>query len=267
MIISNYYKQNQALLSSHRNSIANIIITKELEKLHKLRAPYIIRKDRFSKLADEITKIFPTENREIYFVPYSSVTRKVTSGKLWEVFNYFKKRDKLSKKPRDKALPDENFVTETEQDIKELLGFLKTNSEPYEKILEYWKKTSSQRLQDLSKKENYSIHDYFKEYPALKGPKGNFLICSDFENLYPDNSNKLFTNWADFNTKVSQFASKKKIPDLPEITGTSNSIAAFILLPYLLPYAFAKKRDSGGKRIRYTRTEISRSIYLHVKVS
>lgn len=66
---------------------------------------------------------------------------------------------------------------------------------PPELVLQKWKETECHRLTELPSSSKYdSVQEYFNTFPALKQPNGFKLLESDFDHMYPDKGNALFTN-------------------------------------------------------------------------
>ncbi|KAL4721263.1 hypothetical protein ACJJTC_005152 [Scirpophaga incertulas] len=91
-------------------------------------------------------------------------------------------------------------------DYVENLTFLKNNVEPWGKVEEIWSATSSCRLKNLYRKNNSGIH---LKYPALRQPQGYILLMNDFNQLYPEKENSLFSAIEIHKRTIINYAKRK----------------------------------------------------------
>lgn len=61
------------------------------------------------------------------------------------------------------------------QQMEDDILWLKSNKEPWSKVLDLWKSTSRLRIKHF-KEENVKVHDYMDMYPGLKDKSGYYLV-------------------------------------------------------------------------------------------
>lgn len=69
----------------------------------------------------------------------------------------------------------ETVITENDnvdEDVEEIILWLKHNVEPFNEVLDKWKKTFKYRTKD----SNISISEYFHTYKCLNKPSGYLLV-------------------------------------------------------------------------------------------
>lgn len=71
------------------------------------------------------------------------------------------------------SLTDIEIESETEYECEESVQWLKNSSHPWETVEQKWGETKRSRLRQL---QDITIHEYFKEYPALQQPNGYLLV-------------------------------------------------------------------------------------------
>lgn len=137
------------------------------------------------KAADAITDLFPTESKATYFIPYSKKTptspKQPAQGKLWSRYVNIKYAVKLAENSKrdcekENTRLDENKLVSNE-DLDIAVSYLKVNTEPVEKIVEYWRKTFDIRRNLYSK---CSIHEYLTTFPVLQQQRGINLVKISF---------------------------------------------------------------------------------------
>lgn len=260
IIIKNYYSKYGTLDNRSRNSLATLVITAEFN-LCIDKPKFVIRTARFDELTSQIISEFPKEPAFVYFIPYNSKTRSVAKGKLWESYNYLKKKLQNFDNP---IKTEENNSESVDAQIK----FLLTHFEPMEDVMLAWKETFHARQKLLeSPTSTTSIEQYFSKFPILKGPFGGDFILTDFELKYKGFENKLAENWDKINKIIIEIADSKNSPEIQLMKQQKcNDILMLCLLPFLLPHAYLKK-NNNSKRTKLTKQEILENIFIHIKVS
>ncbi|CAH0559722.1 unnamed protein product [Brassicogethes aeneus] len=115
--------------------------------------------------------------------------------------------------------------------------------------------------------EARSIGEYINEYPALKSE-----LESDFDQLYPDASMKMFSEWPGFCEKLLMHAQKRKDNILSKISGLDDenmtqevrTTRILFLLPYLLSTHTLKRKRS--QCWRPSKIEVEEGFIIHIKV-
>lgn len=74
------------------------------------------------------------------------------------------------------------FFSDVDDNTADNIQWLKNNSKPWIKVLEFWEITSKNRQQSL-KKNSITVHDYMDSFPALKCANG-YLLVSILHYLY-----------------------------------------------------------------------------------
>ncbi|KAF2889059.1 hypothetical protein ILUMI_17114, partial [Ignelater luminosus] len=101
---------------------------------------------------------------------------------------------------------DKRFVNVSGEDEDSLI-WLKNNSQPFEDVSQHWRKTTKLRLQSF---KDETIADYFKKYSALRPQTGYILLDIDFNYLFEDKQNLLFTKWPMVSELLFKTLLKKK---------------------------------------------------------
>lgn len=256
-IIKKDYIANAKLSNKSQNLLAYTIIQKEYEK--KNSAIFTIKTDKFLELRTEIVKLFPTENPLVYYSPYNKYSKSLASGKLWDQYNYIKKKLRST---TNTVEPPNKEITE---DVFEKLAFLKSCTDNVSKIYEYWTDTYSTRILKF-KDENYTIQQYFGDFAFLKKDDGYKLLCMDFDLQYPNKSDKLYVMWPDVNQQLIDICVQKKSTDYQDILKNKNNLTGFRLLTCLLGQSIYRKKNANTKRVKISKVECLESFMHLVKV-
>lgn len=146
---------------------------------------YRIKATTFVKLAEEITRLFPTEAIETYYIPYASPlttggSKQGARGKLWSRFVNVKAIRAASRcssctvtrsrSSSPKKKEDDEFQKSTEN--KDLI-FLKTAIEPFPKILGCWESTHVLRTKIYKTK---CLQDILDDFPCIRLQFGIELV-------------------------------------------------------------------------------------------
>ncbi|XP_046403289.1 uncharacterized protein LOC124168928 [Ischnura elegans] len=211
--ITTFYGRNCFLDKSTRKKLAKLIITSELSECITKR----IDTTRFLNLAEWIIDVFPSEKKEIWFTPFKSIQgkRKVPArGKLVDLYHNIRRnliKSQIIGKRSSKAIA-ERAGNSSEGDVDEemilKLDWLKKTGKPFGTALQYWKDTFLLRRRNFMELSS-SIHDYFEEFGLLKSNCGFKLLSLDFDELYPDHKDNLFSFWPALKEKICNLFQNK----------------------------------------------------------
>ncbi|KAF2887419.1 hypothetical protein ILUMI_18754 [Ignelater luminosus] len=205
LIIKNSYGSSKQFL---RSNLCTLIIKNELKHSDDKR----ISTERFKQLAQEINNIFIHEDPSTYYLPYTRGKVVAARGKLWSTYVHQRKiyreagliKKQITVEPSTSN--DKRFVNISGEDEDSLI-WLKNNGQPFEDVSQHWRKNTKLRVQ-LFKDE--TIADYFKKYPALRLQTGYILLDIDFNYLFEDKQNLLFTKWPMVSELLFKTLLKKK---------------------------------------------------------
>ncbi|OXU17248.1 hypothetical protein TSAR_013511 [Trichomalopsis sarcophagae] len=142
-ILKAYEKSKKAkglLPRTVRSKLVRLVITREKDWLFKdinetqKLEKFIITRERFQILANEIAHIFEKESPATYYIPFAQKgkLKSLASGKLWHHYNYTKdclrRADLLERQSKEIAV---HPVTEADIDK---INWLLSNLEPWEEV-------------------------------------------------------------------------------------------------------------------------------------
>ncbi|KAL7305116.1 hypothetical protein TKK_0002523 [Trichogramma kaykai] len=164
-----------------RSKLARLVIKREKDFVVKkisadeILEKFIITKDRFMILANEIERIFQRENASTYFVPFHQEGKDVTqqSGKLHYHFGYLKDSMKEDGLLRDIGQP---IISSTEK-----IRWLSENVDPWTEVEEYWRDTFIIRQDLFLRNPDLTVHAYFEKFKCLSMQQRKGLLELDFE--------------------------------------------------------------------------------------
>lgn len=146
--------------------------------------PYFIscrlKREEFQQAANEISKLFPGEEPETYYIPYSSVSKGLripARGKLWSRYINVKAALRLSNSQLIKSTPEQKNEEKNEETENELI-FLRTAVEPYSRIIKSWDMTYQLRYQQYIRNKNQD--NLFDIFPSLRQRYGLELVSNTF---------------------------------------------------------------------------------------
>ncbi|KAL4721253.1 hypothetical protein ACJJTC_000220 [Scirpophaga incertulas] len=192
---------------------------RQVRKLKNVTDP--IRKEAWDKWTSEITTLFPTETKAVYYSPFRLIDGRAIQASGLIVNRLITVRRKLAPHHRrSSSVSSENSSssggkkrkTDTESQTrvrplpeffslknisnqstaKENLQWLKFSSSPRDLVDTKWKDCLRERLMVLQEGGHLN---YFLEFPALQCPWGYELLASDFENICPDAKGKFEENY------------------------------------------------------------------------
>lgn len=152
---------------------------------------FSIKAETFQRAADEITKLFPGETAETYYIPYSSPKlsgrRQSARGKLWSRYTNVKAALRIAY-AGEASIPKQTDVLEAninQNQINDDLNFIKVAIEPYHKVLQCWEATADVRNKLYRDK---TITDIYNDFPALKLQMGIDLVSCNMDFNFKNNS-------------------------------------------------------------------------------
>lgn len=192
------YEEKGRLDFGGRKKLCHLIINKELRGDPDTK----VSSERFKQLAYEISKTFPTEHPDTYYIPYSRgvakeqllgensdkfhLGKRNAKGKLLDCMN--NKRRELKKhsnklvfsgEPNRAVIknPLENISNTVldDESYEEDLAWLRRCADPWHMVESKWKRTISVRQKELLHSEK-SVREYLKEFPALRTTEGHLLV-------------------------------------------------------------------------------------------
>nr|XP_018907206.1 PREDICTED: uncharacterized protein LOC109037152 [Bemisia tabaci] len=153
------------------------------------------------------------------------------------------------------------------------LRWFSNHVEPYNEVVEKWKKTMPKRIL-LLRTSCRTIDDYFTKFPALKEDFGHQLILMDFSSLHPGKDNILLDSWQSLTENLLDLVKKKQRDrtykkhleaDVPELlmsdpqSDTAKSLFCLLALPSLC--ATIKFQS-----MKFSRKDVKDSFVLYVPV-
>lgn len=138
----------------------------------------VLKNDEIQIIATKISKLFPNETSETYYVPPTKIllngTIKVSiaRGKLVD------KQKNLLRELRKCGLfmkyknPSKNKIVVDNTDYNESYIWLKNNREPFNIVIEHWNKSYAKREQS----QVASVEEFVKDWPILSLPNGYVLV-------------------------------------------------------------------------------------------
>lgn len=202
--ILTYYKTYNKLDNTRRNRLVSIIVKHLYNYIVKNR----LRQEEYNSLAAKIVLLFPTEPMGLYYCPpikksisphHKPVTAK---GKLvnhcrnilFKSGDTTKQRQSQDEDNNDGVVPNKCRRLNFEDDHKEEITWLEHNTEPWEKVIEYWNKTYEVR----SSSDGTTVSEYLKQWPVLNDLRSPVLINLDFEKKYSCSQVAFDLNWENF---------------------------------------------------------------------
>ncbi|XP_052126548.1 uncharacterized protein LOC127750053 [Frankliniella occidentalis] len=204
-----------------------------------------VKNCHFLTVSTKIKSVFPRESVGSYYIAPDPPSKPKSSGKL--VNRYRNLKDRLynlnagsSPSTSRPATVDQGndpylqiaagtgklFDEFDAEKSKAAEEWLKTQNQPWPKVLESWSITAPHRLRVLitesnkckvrGRKKGRKVTDeiepkkvmaeYLAKWPILNHASGYQLFMQDFNIFYPDSENGLFMNWKSFENKVIALA-------------------------------------------------------------
>ena len=164
-ILDTYNKSSRlsSLKNDQRTRLVDAIMTGLLDRHESVKSPLL------QELAEEITKIFPTEDSNIYFCPVSGQS-KIPRGKLYVKYNNTMSRRRTATKASTNA---ETSVPEVEKDEIVAKNWLCFGREPWSEVTLNWDRSFKLRRQDV---KSQTTSELIEDWPVLRHPKGFTLV-------------------------------------------------------------------------------------------
>ncbi|KAB0803170.1 hypothetical protein PPYR_00140 [Photinus pyralis] len=252
-------KNRKKLSNDCRQKICKLIVSYLLSNRTDIKA------DTFTRAAEEIVELFPTEKKETYFIPYSSgkegLRKQSARGKLWSRYIYVKASFRVAN--TSKAVDDHNINVEDNKlpETDEKLEFLKVSIEPYTKVLQYWESTFHTRTRIYA---NKTLQEIFDDFPALSLQTGLDLLESDFNQANEDKIDIIYQEWPKVARAILKEALDRKIK-LVNLDDFDNNTKALLVLPLLFSVVTLRKGTKQNTNCwRPTRSETQESFFINV---
>lgn len=166
----------------------------------------------FDFYALEITKTFPNESYETYYIS-ATQTNKVGGKLINKYYNVSKilklglKRGKpvghsKSKKPKIIQIP-KSVSTKQEFSIEQ--NWLMKNTGPWNEVIENWRNSFSIRRNQYFNNSEKTVEQILTDWPVLSDEKSHQLLNMDFTVIHPDKTNLLYHKWENFTLKLTNY--------------------------------------------------------------
>ncbi|XP_036329684.1 uncharacterized protein LOC118741818 [Rhagoletis pomonella] len=206
-LILESYKKNQHLTNGNRDDLISIVIDEVIAN------DIILRGNDFVNLLEQIINLFPNEKgaREYYYIPRKG--KKCPSGKLYG--KYVNQRSKKRKTiyleqntpspASTKTNPSTKNYEVLEIDFticRALKASLSRSIADWNEVRDKWQKTFNLRQNDLKELTNI---DFLQAWPKYSDSRAPDLIKLDFNIMYPDKEDCLYSKWEMFTEKIQRF--------------------------------------------------------------
>lgn len=125
----------------------------------------------------------------------------------WKLFKFY-----IILEISPQSSSDESYEQSHDEQIS--LEFLKDNVSPFEDIKQHWISTFNAR-KDIMKTS--TIIQYFNAIRYLQQPDGYVLLTNDFNKMYPDRENAIYSNWPKLKTAILKLSLEKGLTlDFPD---------------------------------------------------
>ncbi|KAK0179296.1 hypothetical protein PV327_005061 [Microctonus hyperodae] len=243
-----------------------------------------IQRELFTSWSEDIQKLFPSKSKFIHYSPYKCVREEIhnadgsievkkrkikASGALYEHYGYLKSKLRgqhlLEKKQLEEVVPEVLQFTAIEQDA---VVWLATHLGPPDIFKQKWITSYPARMHRL--RENITIHQYFEEYPVIKGALGSDLLTWDFKNIYPDPEDLFFNRWETARDIIIKYLEDSKgltggdlelYRALPALAQYNKDAVLFYLVPHLL------KSPRGSRTKKISIREKQEAFLIHVNTA
>ncbi|OXU25538.1 hypothetical protein TSAR_012350 [Trichomalopsis sarcophagae] len=162
---------------------------------------FVITRERFEILANEICSICTHEHPSVYFTASVKQGEQilVASGKLWNHYNYSKsvlRKANLLKNLKRNGPVNLADAEELEQiNESDDINWLSNHLEPWEEVQRKWTNRYAER-RSLLLEANMSVYEYIDKFACLKVQRAYELFHIDFKLLYPDKQQITAEQWA-----------------------------------------------------------------------
>jgi len=166
------YQEKGKLSADNREEILSII--KESYYNVSSQCYRIPRYGEIKKLSEEIVSIFPTENKDIYFLSRKENGKSNPSGILFNKVHNLNRKRKLATgyiSSSIEAVEPEVYS----QEVLEIVSTLKLYNGTEEDCITLWEATTSYR-QNFIKQGSNDIEAIFNEFPIYKQSLGHIFV-------------------------------------------------------------------------------------------
>lgn len=236
--------------------LANIIIHKEFE-IFETNVKIKISTERFNAIVNEIKLLFPGENDVIYYVPYNRLTGQRACGKLWDCYNYLKRKLYTN---------NDTPITAPDKELEKKLNFLAVNCNDVHTIEQYWRDTRNYRYHYLETNITDNINAYFEKFCILNTITGLKLLVEDFQCRFPANKINLSDVWPEINAALIKFGETKTNKDIQVLLTNPHILTGFLILTQILSNSAYKRVGTSNKRTKLTKLEVLQSFLCLVPV-
>ncbi|GAB0095137.1 hypothetical protein DMENIID0001_104890 [Sergentomyia squamirostris] len=274
------YRRYKILGKADQNNLTRVVANYHLMTKMPLSAQV------YTFYATKIQELFPSENKETYYLPANYKQRRAPRGKLYDRFCNMKRQSKADEQllvrnistygsyqvqnPNfDDSLQQacEQFQLQyAEDDYITMKNWLMENDEPWQEVVSEWSKSSPYRLNEIRKTGDVSKSA--ENWPRYRDPQGFELIDIDFAQMYPDKSVEMLLNFDSFvesvqpifSTEVKDKWSVKQLEILESFDtnkDTKDCIAALLLHAVMHPPVLPG-------RIKLSITEAQRDLVLMI---
>ncbi|XP_017469491.1 PREDICTED: uncharacterized protein LOC108361392 [Rhagoletis zephyria] len=194
------YQTKQKLDAGDRKRLLNIIVVNFFDlnsKKYKIPRPH-----EMNKLAEEIVAIFPTENKEIYYISRKDARRTNASGILYNRFNNLnRKRIRLDSNTSEEqnASERETLCSTNYISFKNKMYFMSGDESD---AINLWSETYKYRVNHI--RDLKDLTSILEEWPFYKQATGPKFLDFDFQKMYPDENFHLINNWTDMRNQLGQ---------------------------------------------------------------
>lgn len=174
--IIHFYDVHKRLNHSKRSLLVDIICKRIFNYIVATK----MRHTDYNILTAKIISLFPKECAGTYYVPAISKRHSVTNkpiisrGKLVDKVRNLLRLNRSIVRDKTSLLQTETDDIENEIAVSEAKMWLDTKLEPWDEVIEKWKKTFA--LRKCSKEEN--VDSFFKNWPILNDSRSLQLVCS-----------------------------------------------------------------------------------------
>ncbi|XP_036331763.1 uncharacterized protein LOC118743286 [Rhagoletis pomonella] len=155
-----------------------------------------------NKLAEEIVAIFPTENKEIYYISRKDARKTNASGILYNRFNNLnRKRIRLDSNTSEEqnASERETLCSTNYISFKNKMYFMSGDESD---AINLWSETYKYRVNHI--RDLKDLTSILEEWPFYKQATGPKFLDFDFQKMYPDENFHLINNWTDMRNQLGQ---------------------------------------------------------------
>ncbi|XP_055910548.1 uncharacterized protein LOC129944913 [Eupeodes corollae] len=223
----------------------------------------------FAYIASVINAAFPSEAKEEYYSP--AINGQKASGKLYDTFanyrNLLSSTGLINRRSKKSSRDLDSTIVNVCDDNCEAFKFIQEYNEPFDEVLENWKRSFAVRW-NILEDNKVETADYLAKFPIFILNNSNIfkLFLEDSKMLHPDIA--LNIDWQICN-KVLENGSHLKDPTVKKwITASLNcseenrKAIGLLVLPYLFPSTKIKARQ-GKQSFKASKLEIQEKFILY----